>query len=546
MNKTTDKPTIRCAIYTRKSTEDGLDQEFNSLDAQRDAAEAYIRSQQHEGWKALPQHYDDGGFSGGTMERPAIQRLMTDIEAGKVDMIVVYKVDRLSRSLHDFAKMVEQFDRHGVSFVSVTQQFNTSTSMGRLTLNMLLSFAQFEREVTAERIRDKFAASKKKGMWMGGKVPLGYDVIDRKLVVNPIEAAQVQEIFRHYIRLKSATRLLPYLREKGITHKQTQNGRRIADKPLTEGVLYGILRHPVYIGKSHHRGALYDGQHEPLIEATLWEEVQVLLDTQAQNKEGKYNPSGLLLQGKLYDVEGRKYRCHFSKKPDGKRHHYYVSQDKNRLPARLIEKSIITALRHPQTIAQLSFNEEQQAQWQKMLVHQPAQILQTLVQKIIIGREATWITLAAQEAESSLQAAATLPSINPISPDSDALPEVSITAKPSYLEIRLHQSFAEKNAIYASQSNRHNDGLRTALGQGFRWQQMLHDNPKLDQRTLAKQEGVDYRYLTRALHMMFLAPDIMTAILEGTQPASISMATFRTVNLPACWKAQRELLGFAS
>ena len=182
MSGDNSKPTIRCAIYTRKSTEDGLDMEFNSLDAQREAAEAYIKSQQHEGWKLIETRYDDGGFSGGTMERPAVTRLMADIEAGKVDMIVVYKVDRLSRSLHDFAKMVERFDAHGVSFVSVTQQFNTSTSMGRLTLNMLLSFAQFEREVTAERIRDKFAASKKKGMWMGGRVPLGYDVIERKLV----------------------------------------------------------------------------------------------------------------------------------------------------------------------------------------------------------------------------------------------------------------------------------------------------------------------------------------------------------------------------
>lgn len=546
MSKENSKSPIRCAIYTRKSTEDGLDQEFNSLDAQREAAEAFIKSQQHEGWASLPQRYDDGGYSGGTMERPAIQHLMDDIAAGKVDMIVVYKVDRLSRSLHDFAKMVEQFDQHGVSFVSVTQQFNTSTSMGRLTLNMLLSFAQFEREVTAERIRDKFAASKKKGMWMGGKVPLGYDVIDRKLVVNQMETAHVREIFEQYLQLQSVSKLLTHLQAKGITHKQTRDGTRIGDKPLTEGALYGILRHPVYVGKTHHRGEFYHGQHESIINSALWEAVGELLNSQARSKEVRYNPSGLLLQGKVYDVNGGKYRCHFSEKPSGKRYHYYVSQDKNRVPARLIEKSITSALRHPQIMESLNLNEEQQAQWQKLLIHQPAQILQPLIQRIVIGKEATWINIVTDRVEGSFQIAASLPTTNTEFLNTDTLPEINIIAKPSHLEIQLHQSFAEKNAIYASRASRHNDALRTALGQGFRWQQMLHEDPELNQRILAKQEGVDYRYLTRALHMMFLAPDIMTAILDGTQPSHLSMATFRTINLPICWKAQRELFGFAA
>lgn len=544
MSKDNNKHTIRCAIYTRKSTEDGLDMEFNSLDAQREAAEAYIKSQQHEGWRLIPTHYDDGGFSGGTMERPAIKQLMADIEAGKIDMIVVYKVDRLSRSLHDFAKMVELFDQKGVSFVSVTQQFNTSTSMGRLTLNMLLSFAQFEREVTAERIRDKFAASKKKGMWMGGRVPLGYDVIDRKLAVNEMEEAWVREIFAGYLKLKSVTKLLPYLQSKGITHKQTRNGLRIADKPLTENVLYGILKHPVYIGKIHHSGELHDGQHEAIIEPSIWEEVGALIKAQARSKEGRYNPSGLLLQGKLYDVDGKKYRCHFSEKPNQKRHHYYVSHDKNRLPAALIEKAVLATLRHPETLSHLHLNEEQQMQWQKLLCHQPAQIIQPCIEKITIGKEATWISLATEHLETHLKQTATLLPANQT--DSDIIPKLSITQKPGHLEIQLHQSFAEKNAIYANRASRHNKALRTALGQGFRWQQMLHDNPNLDQRTLAKREGVDYRYLTRALHMMMLAPDIMTSILDGTQPDHLSMATFRTINMPICWNAQRKLLGFTA
>lgn len=539
-----DKQTIRCAIYTRKSTEDGLDMEFNSLDAQREAAEAYIKSQQHEGWKLLPQRYDDGGFSGGTMDRPGLSQLMADIEAGKIDMIVVYKVDRLSRSLHDFAKMVERFDAHGVSFVSVTQQFNTSTSMGRLTLNMLLSFAQFEREVTAERIRDKFAASKKKGMWMGGKVPLGYDVIDRKLVVNETEATWVHEIFTGYLRLQSVTKLLPQLQAKGITHKATRNGLRIGDKPLTENVLYAILKHPVYIGKIHHRGELHDGQHEAIIEISVWEQARALIQQQARSKDGRYNPSGLILQGKLVDLAGKKYRCHFSEKPNQKRHHYYVSPDMNRLPAALIEKSILAALQHPETLAQMKLNEEQKIAWQKLLCHQPAQFIQPLIHKITIGKEATWINISSQQVDPILAAATELPTAT--LPDPDVLPKLTIAAKPDYLEIQLHLSFAEKNAIYANRASRHNEALRTALGQGFRWQQMLHDDPKLDQRSLAKNEKVDYRYLTRTLHMMMLAPDIMTSILDGTQPAELSMSTFRTINIPICWNEQRKLLGYAS
>ena len=536
MNKHNKPAAIRCAIYTRKSTEDGLDMEFNSLDAQREAAEAYIKSQQHEGWKLLPQHYDDGGFSGGSMDRPGLTQLMADIEAGKIDMIVVYKVDRLSRSLHDFAKMVERFDQKGVSFVSVTQQFNTSTSMGRLTLNMLLSFAQFEREVTAERIRDKFAASKKKGMWMGGRVPLGYDVIDRKLVVNETEAAWVREIFACYLRLESVPQLLPELNARGITHKETLNGLRVADKPFTNNLLY--------IGKVHHRGELYDGQHEAIIEPSIWEQAKALMQVQARNKDGRYNPSGLILQGKLYDLKGKKYRCHFSEKPNKKRHYYYVSPDKNRLPADLIEKSILAALHHPEIRLHLKLNEEQQITWQKLLCHQSAQIIQPLINKITIGREATWIYLAHQNIDSILNTANDLP--HATLPDPETLPKLTITAKPDHLEIKLHLSFAEKNAIYANRANRYNENLRTALSHGYRWQKMVHDNPKLNQRTLAKQEGVDYRYLTRALNMTLLAPDIVTSILDGSQPDHLNLATFQNLSLPVCWNEQRKLLGYVS
>ena len=251
----------RCAIYTRKSSEEGLEQEFNSLDAQREACEAYVRSQRHEGWTALATRYDDGGISGGTLERPALQRLLADVRAGRLDLVVVYKVDRLTRSLADFAKIVEIFDAAGVSFVSVTQQFNTTTSMGRLTLNMLLSFAQFEREVTGERIRDKVAASKRKGMWMGGTVPLGYDVRDRKLVVNEAEAATVRRIYADYLALGSVRVLEERLGAEGVVGK--------SGRPLGRGALFHMLRNRVYRGEVADKGVVYPGEHAAIVDAEL-------------------------------------------------------------------------------------------------------------------------------------------------------------------------------------------------------------------------------------------------------------------------------------
>src|SRR5271170_2825461 len=247
---------LRCAIYTRKSSEEGLEQEFNSLHAQREACESYIKSQRHEGWVCLPQAYDDGGISGATMDRPALQQLLADIRAGKVDVVVVYKVDRLTRSLADFAKIVEIFDAKAVSFVSVTQQFNTTTSMGRLTLNVLLSFAQFEREITGERIRDKIAASKKKGIWMGGLVPLGYDCVERRLVVNSVEANTVREMFRRYLRLRSVTKLQKFLGNKQIRSKirTSVGGRTAGGATYSRGALHHLLNNRIYLGEITHRG----------------------------------------------------------------------------------------------------------------------------------------------------------------------------------------------------------------------------------------------------------------------------------------------------
>src|SRR3954467_8180151 len=299
---------LRCAIYTRVSTDHGLEQDFNSLDAQREAAEAYVKSQAHEGWRLTRESFDDGGFSGGSLDRPALQRLLAWIRSGQIDVVVVYKVDRLTRSLADFANLVELFDREGVSFVSVTQSFNTTTSMGRLTLNMLLSFAQFEREVTGERIRDKIAAFKRKGIWVGGIVPLGYEVRDRKLMIREDEAATVLLIFERYLALGSLPALQRELRERGIVTRQRtlSSGRTIGGVPLTNGPLAHLLRNRVYLGKLNHRDASHPGEHAPIITRTVFEAVQEKLTANRNGTHARRAASGALLVGRLFDDRGNR------------------------------------------------------------------------------------------------------------------------------------------------------------------------------------------------------------------------------------------------
>ena len=349
-------PKQRVAIYTRKSTEEGLEQEFNSLDAQREACEAFITSQRELGWAGIAEHYDDGGLSGGNLDRPALNRLLDHIEARRIDIVVVYKIDRLTRSLSDFSRIVDTFDRHSVSFVSVTQQFNTATSMGRLTLNMLLSFAQFEREVTAERIRDKIAASKRKGMWMGGLVPLGYDAVDRKLVPNTTEAATVRWLFETYVELGSVRELKRAADERGIVSKRRERSKsgQSGGNPLSRGLLYRILSNPVYMGCIRHRETIYQGQHEAIIHATLFQRVGSLLKIKASSRRVQENNGRQhLLTGLLFDELGdRLSPSHASK--NGKRYRYYIShrlmqthrRDKDgwRLPAKQIEAIIVSEI----------------------------------------------------------------------------------------------------------------------------------------------------------------------------------------------------------
>jgi DNA invertase Pin-like site-specific DNA recombinase len=347
---------VRCAVYTRKSSEEGLEQDFNSLDAQREACEAYITSQKREGWSLIGEMYDDGGFSGATMERPAIQRLLSDVSAGQIDVVVVYKVDRLTRSLSDFAKIVDIFDKHGVSFVSVTQQFNTTSSMGRLTLNILLSFAQFEREVTGERIRDKIAASKKKGMWMGGLPSLGYDIKDRKLVVNPMEAETVRHVFRRYTELGSVRELKDALDAALIVSKvrTASDGSRYGGQPLSRGAIYLMLQNRIYRGEIVHKDKSYPGEHEAIIDEALWDEVQAILSgNRVDRATGRAGKEPSLLMGVLFDTRGgRMSPTHANKR--GTRYRYYISRslqggsaktDGQRIPAIALESLVIRRIR---------------------------------------------------------------------------------------------------------------------------------------------------------------------------------------------------------
>jgi DNA invertase Pin-like site-specific DNA recombinase len=401
---------LRCAVYTRKSSEEGLDMEFNSLDAQREACEAYVASQKPEGWVLVPDPYDDGGFSGGTLERPALRRLLADIEDGRVDVIVVYKIDRLSRSLMDFAKLVEVFDRKGVTFVSVTQSFNTTTSMGRLTLNILLSFAQFEREVIGERIRDKFAASRKRGMWMGGWAPLGYDIKDRKLVVNDTEAAAVRRIFERFAKCHSALTVVRELAAEGFVNKYGQK--------LDKGRIYKLLHNRVYVGDAVHKGTAYPGEHEAIIVKTLWDKVHAVLAESPQMRAGRIRaqtPS--LLKGLIFGPDGRAMSPTHTRRGN-KLYRYYVSQSVikgsaddsaiGRLPAAEIEVAVVDEvrglLRSPEVVvatwraarAEIEGLTESNVRealerldplWDELFPAEQARIVQLLVERVDVGND---------------------------------------------------------------------------------------------------------------------------------------------------------------
>ena len=563
---------VRCAIYTRKSTEEGLEQDFNSLDAQREACEAFILSQKHEGWVTLPTQYDDGGYSGGTLERPALQRLLADIRGSKVDVVVVYKIDRLTRSLLDFAKIVEVFDAHGVSFVSVTQAFNTATSMGRLTLNVLLSFAQFEREVTGERIRDKIAASKKKGMWMGGYPPLGYDVKDRKLVVNEAEAETVRYIFRRYQELRSVRLLKEHLDAAGIVSKRrtAPDGRPYGGKPIARGALYHMLQNRIYRGEIVHKDQAYPGEHEPIIDDDLWQEVQTTLATNRVDRgAGKGNRHLSLLAGLIYDAHGEPMTpSHAVKK--GVRYRYYVSKslltgrdDKatkrgQRIPAAHIEAlvtgrirawladpvAVLNAVqcRGPDAVAQKTLLDEAArlaAGWQDLDVEQLRALLRAMVTKVQVHSDRIDVTLDQMGVALWLNAKDQRQSAHAGGDDREQhLTVLTIRA-------RLKRTGIEMRMVVDDGSEPANVDpvLVRLLLRAHAIRVRLLEEPSLPLKEIAAEEGISSSYVTRLFRLAFLAPDIVTAILNGRHPPQLTANRLMDdTRLPLDWTAQRELL----
>ncbi len=540
----------RCAIYTRKSTEDGLEQEFNSLDAQREASEAFIVSQKHEGWLALSARYDDGGFSGGNVERPALQRLLADIDARKIDVIVVYKVDRLSRSLADFVRLIERIEAAGVSFVSVTQQFNTASSMGRLTLNVLLSFAQFEREVTAERIRDKIAASRKRGLWTGGPIPLGYDVIDKKLIVNEAEAMTVRNVFRTYLEVGCVRELMREADRRGyITKRRTfKNANGSGGICFTRGSLYHLLRNPIYVGRIRHKGAAFPGQHAAIIDQKLWDEVQGELDRKRRrytNSEHAQHPS--LLTGKVEDDQGRRLTPSHATK-NGRRYRYYISRPDHavdagwRIPAAVLETAATDVV---------DKNLSDQAGLSRSIggaFINTASITSTLRngapsdKRALLDRLLKRVVISESELMVEVSLAALLEELGALRDESCS--DAVLTWK---TPVRIAKRGIEMKLILPGRTHSASpdDALIRAVASGRGWFEELARGDAPSLKTIAEREGIDPGNLTRHVGLAFLAPDIVEAILEGCQPAHLTTERLtRVFDLPLEWAEQRRVLGF--
>lgn len=554
---------IRCAIYTRKSSEDGLEQEFNSLDAQREACAAYIASQKHEGWKLLKTRFDDGGKSGGTLERPALQHLLQDIDAGRIDMVVVYKIDRLTRSLADFAKLVERLEEVNCSFVSVTQAFNTSSSMGRLTLNVLLSFAQFEREVTAERIRDKIAASKKKGLWMGGVPPLGYDPhhdkTRRELVINENEATTVRRLFALYEELGCLNAVTRQAKHLGLRSKHHifASGREQGNRPLSRGQIHHILCNPIYIGLIRHKDRTWPGLHDAIIERVQWDRVQERLQSAAAKRRGVRtgktrlgaSDRSALLLGKFRDETGDILTPSHTTK-QGKIHRYYVSNrllaestDPTgwRLPAKPFEKAVVQAIGQ---------HLSQAAQRHALLV----------APDIVASGRARFAAEAfiAKLQSDGLNYCPQIIKIGMVSADylrmelcaealSQAVGNSPQDIQPSMLRITApfacRRRGVEMKIIVGRREPVPDATLRRALRNAHIWTDQLKTGDTLKQ--VAGRVGKTESYIRRITPLAFLSPRIQTAIMAGTQPVDLTLESLVRTALPLDWGAQEKLLGFA-
>ena len=557
------KKLVRCAIYTRKSTEDGLEQEYNSLDAQYDACTAYALSQRHEGWTVIKDRYDDGGFSGGNLERPGLKRLLADIEAGKVDIILLYKIDRLTRSLSDFAKIVEILDRKCASFVSITQSFNTTTSMGRLTLNMLLSFAQFEREVTGERIRDKIYASKRKGIWMGGPVPLGYDVVERKLVANELEAEQVRNIMQLYLKVGSVPELVDVLAKNGSHTKvqQRKDGGTRGGVQFKRGNLYHLLSNRIYRGMTVHKGEAFEGEHDAIVAEELWDQVQVKLAKQGQGGSSrKVSARTGVLAGLIYNAEGTPMVLTHTQKGN-RRFHYYANRYEalgdttaSRVNARDIEDIVVGQL--SQTLAlgiqvqSVLLDGTYTADQLHNLISRCRQlgteltaakyirkqaIVRNVVDRVELNEDRVVIKI---DNRSLLNAISAEGSIQPSS--SDLIIEREA--------IRLRRGKALRLIIPATSAGEgvslRDDKLVMLLAESRAVMAQIATNPDKSVPTLAAEQGRCRVRMMKVAKLVCLDPDIVTAIVEGRQPLNLSPGKLLAADLPLAWPEQRRILGF--
>lgn len=529
--------------YTRKSTEEGLDQEFNSLDAQYEACAAYVSSQRHEGWTLISDRFDDGGFSGGNMDRPALKRLLGDVELGRVDTILVYKVDRLTRALSDFARIVEVLDARGASFVSITQAFNTTTSMGRLTLNVLLSFAQFEREVISERVRDKIAASRKKGMWMGGSVPLGYDLKERKLVVSETEAETVRHIMRRYVQLGCGRLLLEELKASGIATKK-RLGR--GGLPFTRGPLFYLLNNRVYLGEVRHRAAFYPGEHQSIVDQALWDAVQArLAENRVSETQRATSKSPSLLAGLLFDKRGRRMVPSHANK-SGRRYRYYVTTTDEadtpacRLPAHDIEQVVRDRLG--------SFLMSKAELRRELMVEEASQLSDVAARGAELATQVSGVRQLALVKRVDLTEGSVLLTLDrPVLNALLKLPGVEtpapITLAAAAVRVRHGKEVRMVVEDPAAPCERIcNPHLVALLAEAAEARQIIDLSPGLSVTEIAKRFSRCRSYLAKLYRVAHLAPDIAELILSGRQPSHVSTRMLLNAKLPLCWADQRSLL----
>jgi DNA invertase Pin-like site-specific DNA recombinase len=550
----------RCAVYTRKSSEEGLEQDFNSLHAQREACEAFIKSQQGEGWRLVKTAYDDGGVSGGTMERPALQRLLEDIRHGLIDAVVVYKVDRLTRSLADFAKMVEVFDAQGVSFVAVTQQFNTTTSMGRLTLNVLLSFAQFEREVTGERIRDKIAASKRKGIWMGGCPSIGYDIRDRRLVVNQAEATTVRQIYHRYLEVGSVPKLKKDLDRNGVVSKirVSRKGIRSGGRSFSRGALYELLSNPIYIGEIRHKRERHPGQHEAILERELWEKVQQrLLDRAARTPEPRTKAPPSPLAGKIFDETGEPLYAQGAVRR-GRRYRYYVSralvrgstvegQRGWRVPGPELERALAIAARSILDDKPAILDALQGAGMGDTDVNQVFTLAAGWRERLLLEMERSAALIELVEKATLTDEGIRLGLNIPVpcsGPGGAQLRKVLQLVR--FVPLKVKRRGVEMRLIIngGDEPRRPDPALLKAFARARGWFDELASGRVRSLVEIARREGLAKRYVTRLTKLAFVSPAFVEAIAKGEPPivTNLQMLMDGRVELPLDWEAQLRAL----